>query len=253
MDFSGVIEAVGADVSDFSTGDEIFGTTDTAGGAFAEFVNVPATHLVRKPNNVTWEQAASLPTAGMTALQSLRIGRPVEKGQRVLINGAFGGVGTFAVQRAKSMGAHVTGVCSTPNVELVKSLGVDAVVDYKNETITRAAAAAGARFDKVIDIVGRTGWHKLLNPGGSWVAVALPGRESQLQAECAPCQMCCVCCSPWCCCCMSSTTSHVLMQEVKKADMTELAKHGGRCHTASDNRLAARRHRRGARRARRPQ
>ena len=136
MDFSGVVHAVGSGVEcNFSEGDEVFGTADTKCGAFAEYVSVPATNLVRKPEKVTWEEAAALPTAGMTALQSLRTGRPVETGGRVLINGASSGVGTFAVQLAKSMGANVTGVCSTANVAMVRSLGADAVVveDTKGE------------------------------------------------------------------------------------------------------------------------
>jgi len=221
MDFSGVVHAVGSGVEcNFSEGDEVFGTADTKCGAFAEYISVPATNLVRKPEKVTWEEAAALPTAGMTALQSLRTGRPVETGGRVLINGASSGVGTFAVQLAKLMGANVTGVCSTANVAMVRSLGADAVVDYKKESVEQAAAAAGERYDKIIDAVGRLGWHRLLKPKGSHVAVALPNPES----ECVPCSLCAIACSPWCCCCLSSSKSHMFMQEVRAADMDELAK-----------------------------
>lgn len=216
MDFSGIVETVGSgDVKQFAPGDCVLGTTDVACGAFAEYVCVPAENIVRKPENVDWEAAAALPTAGSTALQALRTGRKVAEGDRVLINGASGGVGSFAVQLAKSMGAHVTGVCSTPNVELVRSLGADEVVDYRKESVD---AGPGA-YDKIIDAVGRPGWRQLLSPSGSVVAVALPHPES----ECVPCVLCSVVCSPWCCCCMSAKKSHLFIQAVKKADLEELS------------------------------
>ena len=195
----------------------MFGTTDTAGGAFAEYVSAPAKNIVRKPATVSWEEAACLPTSGMTALQALRLGSPVRSGQRVLINGASSGVGTFAVQLAKSMGAHVTGVCSTQNVEMVRSLGADVVVDYRTESVEAAAKADCESYDKIIDLAGRYGWRRLLKPSGSLVAVALP------ESECIPCVLCSIVCSPCCCCCLSQQKSHALMQAVTPADMEELA------------------------------
>ena len=221
MDFSGTVEVLGPGVTGFALGDHVFGTKDVACGAFAEYVSVPTTNIVKKPDKVTWEEAAGLPTSGMTALQALRLGRAVKPGQRVLINGASSGVGTFAVQLAKSMGAHVTGVCSTQNVEMVRSLGADVVVDYRTESVEAAAKAAGVRYDKILDIVGRYGWRKLLTPNGSLVAVALP--QSECHGECIPCVMCSIVCTPWCCCCLSSKKSLAFMQAVTAADMSELA------------------------------
>jgi len=234
MDFSGVVEALGSNVEQFSLGDSVFGTADVACGAFAEFACVPAKCVVKKPENVDWEAAAAVPTSGQTALQALRIGPAVKPGDRVLVNGASGGVGSFAVQLAKSMGAHVTAVCSTANVELVRSLGADTVVDYRKESVEAAAArmaeeevrtedaggpAGGVKYDKIIDAAGRPGWRPLLKPHGAYVAVALPYPES----ECVPCVLCSVLCSPWCFCCLSSKTSHVFMQSVSQADLEELA------------------------------
>ena len=218
MDFSGVVEEIGPGVANFAAGDEVFGTTDTAGGAFAEYVSAPAKNIVKKPATVSWEEAACLPTSGMTALQALRLGSPVRAGQRVLINGASSGVGTFAVQLAKSMGAHVTGVCSTQNVEMVRSLGADVVVDYRTESVEAAAKADSEQYDKILDLAGRYGWRGLLKPSGSLVAVALPS-----QSECIPCVLCSVVCSPCCCCCLSPKKSHAFMQAVTPADMEELA------------------------------
>ena len=217
MDFSGVVEILGPDVAQFAPGDEVFGTKDIAAGAFAEYVSVPAKQLAHKPPKMSWEEAAALPTSGMTALQALRLGRPVQPGTRVLINGASSGVGTFAVQLAKSMGAHVTGVCSTRNVEMVRSLGADEVVDYKKESVEAAATAAGVLYDKILDIAGRYGWRRLLRPSGTLVAVALP------ESECVPCVLCSIVCTPWCCCCLSEKKSHAFMQSVNAADLDELA------------------------------
>lgn len=217
MDFSGVIEVLGPDVTQFTPGDEIFGTTDVTAGAFAEYVSVPVKHVARKPQNIGWEEAAGLPTSGMTALQALRVGPPIQPGQNVLINGASSGVGTFAVQLAKSMGAHVTGVCSTQNVEMVRSLGADVVVDYRHENVEEASRAGGMRYDKILDVAGRYGWRKFLKPNGSLVAVALP------ESECVPCVMCAIACSPCCCCCVSSKKSHLFMQSVNATDLDELA------------------------------
>jgi NADPH:quinone reductase-like Zn-dependent oxidoreductase len=219
MDLAGTVEAVGAGVAHFSQGDPVFGTTDIACGAFAEHVCVPAKGLSRKPEALSWEEAAGIPTAGMTALQALRTGRKVEPGQRVLIHGASGGVGTFAVQLAKSMGAHVTAVCSAANVDLVRSLGADEVVDYTKQSVTDHAIAAGLTYNKILDIVGRPGWRRLLRPSGAVVAVALPDPTS----ECVPCQMCRVACSPWCCCCASTKKAHIFLQAVAAADLAELA------------------------------
>ena len=220
MDFSGTVDRFeGIEQTKYSEGDAVFGTVDVACGAFAEYVSVPAKFLSRKPQNVSWEEAAALPTAGMTALQALRTGGPVTQGNRVLINGASSGVGTFAVQLAKSMGAHVTGVCSGDNVEMVRSLGADVVIDYRREDVLAASLSARMNYDKIIDAAGRTGWRRLLNPKGALVAVALPNPES----ECIPCQLCSLACSPYCCCCLSSKKSHPFMQSVKSADMDELA------------------------------
>ena len=129
-DVAGQVEAVGRNVTQFKPGDEVFGTCR---GAFAEYVCTSESALVMKPDNVTFEQAASVPVAAFTALQGLRDKGQIQAGQKVLINGAAGGVGTFAVQIAKSFGADVTGVCSTRNVEMVRSIGADRVIDYTQE------------------------------------------------------------------------------------------------------------------------
>jgi NADPH:quinone reductase-like Zn-dependent oxidoreductase len=164
-DFAGRVEAIGPGVTRFRPGDEVFGEGD---GAFAEFVCVPADAVEPKPSNLTFEQAAALPLAGNTALMGLRDVAQVQPGQRVLVNGASGGVGTFAVQIARSFGAHVTGVCSTRNVDLVRSLGADQVVDYTREDFTRS----GQRYDVVFDLVGNhslTACRRALTPGGTLV------------------------------------------------------------------------------------
>jgi len=153
VDFAGTVEAVGADVQEYRPGDEVFGGRT---GAFAEYVTIGATRaLQHKPANVSFEQAASVPIAAITALQALRDTGGLEPGQKVLVNGASGGVGTFAVQIAKAMGAEVTGVCSTRNLELVQSIGADHVIDYTHEDYTRG----GARYDLIVDMVGN---HSLL-------------------------------------------------------------------------------------------
>ena len=146
-DFAGRVEAVGKDVTRFRPGDEVFGEAD---GAFAEYVSASDDVLEPKPANLTFEQAAVVPLAGNTALMGLRdLGR-VQPGQKVLVNGASGGVGTFAVQIAKSFGAEVTGVCSTRNMDLVRSIGADHVIDYTWEDFTRS----GRQYDVVLDLVG---------------------------------------------------------------------------------------------------
>ncbi len=147
-DFAGVVEAVGDEVSGFVPGDEVFGRTN---GTFAEYVTVREDRaVVKKPDNVSFEQAAGVPIAGISALQALADKGGLEAGQDVLINGASGGVGTFAVQIAKAMGANVSGVCSTRNVAMVESLGADRVFDYKKENYTEA----DSRFDLIVDMVG---------------------------------------------------------------------------------------------------
>jgi NADPH:quinone reductase-like Zn-dependent oxidoreductase len=147
VDVAGVVEAVGSRVTQFKPGDEVFGV---ARGAFGEYARASEKRIVHKPAGLTFEQAAALPVAASTALQGLRDGGKVKQGQRVLINGSSGGVGTFMVQLAKSFGAHVTAVCSTRNVELVQSLGADHVIDYKKEDFTQGEQ----RYDVIIDNVG---------------------------------------------------------------------------------------------------
>ncbi len=149
-DFAGVVEAVGSRVSDFKPGDEVFGGRH---GAFAEYVTVREA-IAPKPANVTFEEAASVPTAAITALQGLRDYGKIQPGQKVLINGASGGVGTFAVQIARAFGAEVTAVCSTRNVECAFWLGADHVVDYTREDFTRSAQ----RYDLLFDVAGSRSW-----------------------------------------------------------------------------------------------
>jgi NADPH:quinone reductase-like Zn-dependent oxidoreductase len=164
VDFSGTVVSVGKDVTRFKPGDEVFGGR---GGAFGEYVSVEETGSVAiKPANITFEQAAAVPIAAVTALQALR-GR-IQSGQTVLINGASGGVGTFAVQIAKSYGAKVTGVCSTRNLAMVRSLGADQVIDYTQEDFTKGSQ----RYDLIIDIVGThslSDYRRVLNHDGSLV------------------------------------------------------------------------------------
>lgn len=168
VDFAGTVEAVGANVTNFKTGDEVFGGRD---GAFAEYVAVPADRAIAlKPANISFEQAASVGIAGVTALQALRDKGNLQSGQRVLINGASGGVGTFAVQIAKAMGAEVSAVCSTRNVELVRSIGADHVFDYKKENYTES----GEQYDLIIDNVGNHGLlanTSVLKPNGALVMI----------------------------------------------------------------------------------
>jgi NADPH:quinone reductase-like Zn-dependent oxidoreductase len=146
-DVAGRVEAVGEGVTQFQPGDEVFGMSIRT---LAEYVCVSEQGLVPKPANVSFEQAAAVPVAGLTALQGLRDKGQIQPGQKVLINGASGGVGTHAVQIAKSFGAKVTGVCSTSNVELVRSIGADQVIDYTQEDFTRN----GQRYDLILDVAG---------------------------------------------------------------------------------------------------
>ncbi|HPF25331.1 MAG TPA: NAD(P)-dependent alcohol dehydrogenase [Steroidobacteraceae bacterium] len=174
IDFAGVVEAVGSEVTKFRPGDEIFGGRN---GALAEYILVRETgSIAHKPANVSFEQAAGTYVAGLTALQALRDRGAIRPGDKVLINGASGGVGTFAVQIAKSMGADVTGVCSTRNVELVRSLGAQRVVDYTKEDFT----ASTERFDVIMDnVVNRPllDIRKVLKPRGKYLAIGGGGPD----------------------------------------------------------------------------
>ncbi|MGA7270991.1 MAG: NAD(P)-dependent alcohol dehydrogenase [Acidimicrobiia bacterium] len=161
-DVSGDVEAVGRGVTGFQADDEVFGWCK---GALAEYVSVREASLVAKPENITHEQAAAVPMAGMVALQAMRDIGGVRSGHRVLIVGASGGIGTFAVQIAKSMGADVTGVCSSANVDLVRSIGADRVVDYTKEDFTKL----DERFDVILDIADNHSFserRRILNRGG---------------------------------------------------------------------------------------
>jgi NADPH:quinone reductase-like Zn-dependent oxidoreductase len=168
VDFAGTVEAVGKNVTQFKPGDEVFGGRD---GAFAEYVCPRADRAVTlKPANITFEQAASVNIAGITALQAVRDKGKVQPGQKVLINGASGGVGTFAVQIAKSFGADVTGVCSTRNLEMVRSLGANQVIDYTKEDF----ANDNQRYDVVLDNVPNHSLseiRRILNPQGKYVMI----------------------------------------------------------------------------------
>jgi NADPH:quinone reductase-like Zn-dependent oxidoreductase len=171
-DFAGTVEAVGKDVKDLRPGDEVFGGKK-GGGSFAEYVGVPA-DVARKPAGLTFEEAAAVPVASLTALQGLRDHGQLQPGQKVLVNGASGGVGTFAVQIAKALGAEVTGVCSTRNVEQARSLGADHVIDYTGEDFTRP----GQRYDLILDIAGSKSWsqcRRVLNPNAILVIVGAKG------------------------------------------------------------------------------
>ena len=162
-DIAGRVEAVGSKVTQYKVGDEVFG--DVAAGGFAEYVCSAENHLVHKPAKVSFEEAAAVPVAALTALQGLRDHGQLRAGQKVLINGASGGVGTYAVQLAKVFGAEVTGVCSTRNVGLVRSLGADFVIDYTRTDFTRT----GRRYDLVLDAVGNlsaAGYRRILTPEG---------------------------------------------------------------------------------------
>ena len=168
VDMSGQVEAVGKNVTQFKPGDEVFGGRN---GAFAEYVCARADRaIVLKPANLTFEQAACVPIAAITALQGLRDKGKIQPGQKVLINGASGGVGTFAVQIAKTFGADVTGVCSTRNLDLVRSLGADHVIDYTKEDFTKGEQ----RYDLILDNVGNqplSGFRHVLQPKGICVMI----------------------------------------------------------------------------------
>src|SRR6266513_451795 len=176
VDYAGTVEAVGKNVTQFKAGDEVFGGR---GGAFAQYVCVRQDRLIAlKPANITLEEAGSVDIAGVTALQAVRDKGKLQSGQKILINGASGGVGTFAVQIAKSLGASVTGVCSTRNVDLVKSLGADQVIDYTKEDFTKGAE----RYDVMLDNVGNHSLSEcraVLTPNGKYVLIGGGGADEQ--------------------------------------------------------------------------
>jgi len=169
IDIAGQVEAVGNNVTEFQLGDEVFGDCGWGGG-FAEYVCVTEKNLGLKPTNITFEEAAAVPVAAVTALQGLRDKGQIQAGQKVLINGASGGVGTFTVQIAKSFGAEVTGVCSTRNLDMVHSIGADQVIDYTQEDFTQN----GQRYDLIIDNVGNrsvSDFKRSLSPKGICVII----------------------------------------------------------------------------------
>jgi len=172
VDYAGTVETVGKNVTNFKPGDEVFGGKT---GAFAEYICVLADRaVVLKPANMTFEQAASVPVAAITALQGLRDKGKIQAGQKVLINGASGGVGTFAVQIAKSFGTEVTGVCSTRNIDLVRSIGADHVIDYTKEDFTKS----DQRYDLIFDLVGNHSFserRRVLTPNGICVMAGIGG------------------------------------------------------------------------------
>lgn len=170
VDVAGEVEAVGRNVTQFKPGDEVFGLCR---GALAEYACTSESALAIKPDNVTFEQAASAPLAALTALQGLRDKGKIQPGQKVLINGAAGGVGTFAVQIAKSNGADVTAVCSTRNVDMVRSIGATRVIDYTQEDFTKS----GQPYDLILDTVGNhslLACRRVLNPEGIYIMVGGP-------------------------------------------------------------------------------
>jgi len=172
VDYAGTVEAVGKNVTQFKPGDDVFGGKN---GAIAEYICVLADRaVVLKPSNMTFEQAASVPVAAITALQGLRDKGKIQSGQKVLVNGASGGVGTFAVQIAKSFGTEVTGVCSTRNVDLVRSIGADHVIDYTKEDFTKG----DQRYDLIYDLVGNHSFperRRILSPNGICVMAGVGG------------------------------------------------------------------------------
>lgn len=174
VDVAGEVESAGSAVVSLKAGDRVFGAAD---GALAEYVCAPASAAIAMPANVTYEQAAAVPIAGLTALQALRDKGKVQPGQRVLINGAAGGVGTFAVQISKWLGARVTGICSTRNVDLVRGIGADQAIDYTREDF----AASGEHYDVIFDLVGNRplkDFLRVLNPQGIFIGCGGGGPET---------------------------------------------------------------------------
>ena len=170
-DMAGQVEAVGEDVTEFRPGDDVFALLEQ--GGFAEYVSVPERLLARKPGNLSYEQAAAVPMAATTALLSLRDVARIEPGQKVLVNGASGGVGTFAVQIARALGARADAVCSLPNADLARSIGADDVIDYTSQDFTRS----GRRYDVLLDIAGSRpvfACRRVLAPRGTLVLIGGP-------------------------------------------------------------------------------
>jgi NADPH:quinone reductase-like Zn-dependent oxidoreductase len=177
-DIAGRVEAVGAGVTQFRPGDAVFG--GVSAGGFAEYAVAPAHALVLKPTGCSFEEAAAIPVAALTALQCLRDKGQLQVGQRVLVNGASGGVGTFAVQIAKALGAEVTGVCSARNLDLVRSIGADHVIDYAREDFTRC----GGRYDLIVDLIANHSiddYRRALTPQGRCVVAGFSGIAHLLQ------------------------------------------------------------------------
>lgn len=184
-DLAGRVEAIGKDVTQFQVGDEVYGTSD---GTFAEYVSAQASKVALKPANLSFEQAAAVPTSALTALQGLRDHGEAKPGQRVLIIGASGGIGTFAVQLAKVFGAEVTGVCSTAKVDMVRSLGADHVIDYLRDDFAQLAQ----RYDVILDMAGNRSLsilRRALGPEGTLVIIGgeeggrwLGGTDRQIRA-----------------------------------------------------------------------
>jgi NADPH:quinone reductase-like Zn-dependent oxidoreductase len=175
-DVAGQVEAVGRNVTQFKAGDEVFGACN---GAFAEYACGRESAFAAKPNNVSFEQAASVPIAGLTALQGFRDKAQLQPGQKVLINGAAGGVGTFAVQIAKMFGAEVTGVCSTRNVEMVRSIGADTVIDYTRKDFT----SNGKQYDVIFDLVANHSFaehRRALTPKGIYIGAGIMGLDGSM-------------------------------------------------------------------------
>jgi NADPH:quinone reductase-like Zn-dependent oxidoreductase len=188
MDVAGTVEEVGPNVTRFQPGDEVFGWCD---GAFAEYAIAPEDQLTPKPANLSFEQAAVVPISGFAALQGLRDEGDIQPGQQVLVIGAAGGVGSFAVQLAKAFGAQVTGVCSTAQAELVRSIGADDVVDYTREDVTDGTR----QWDLILDCAGRRSLSQLrraLTPTGTLVIVGGEGGDGGWAALTATC-------GRWCC------------------------------------------------------
>ena len=176
-DIAGVVEAVGANVKQFQPGDEVFGVSAGSSGGFAEYASANENHLALKPANLSFEAAAAVPVAAMTALQGLRDKGQIRPGQKVLINGASGGVGTFAVQIAKAFGAEVTAVCSSRNVDMARSIGADHVIDYAKDDFTQN----GGQYDLIFAVNGNhllSAYRRALNSQGIYVCAG--GALSQL-------------------------------------------------------------------------
>ena len=175
-DVAGQVEAVGKNVTQFKAGDEVFGACN---GAFAEYACARESAFAIKPSKVSFEQAASVPVAGLTALQGFRDKAHIQPGQKVLINGAAGGVGTFAVQIAKTYGVQVTGVCSTRNVEMVRSIGADTVIDYTQEDFT----SNGKQYDVILDLVANHSFaehRRALTPRGIYIGAGMIGLDGSM-------------------------------------------------------------------------